>query len=116
MTRHRALAIRAVLVTVSAAGLLAGAGVAGAEPAVDFRGGAHIHAHVTGAKPGHDCQIAARDIDGPWRPVRADGVVDLESGPVPPGRHAVRVLCENRMRGDIATHVVGGVTEVTTGG
>ncbi len=116
MKRSRQIEFRIVLVAGSAAGLLtAGAGLASAAPTVTFAGGATITAHVVGAKPGYDCQIAARHIDGPWRRVPAHGVVDLESGPVPAGRHVVRILCENRERGDAATHLVGRATEVLTG-
>ncbi|MBF6176763.1 hypothetical protein [Nocardia blacklockiae] len=116
MTRPRSLALRIVLVAGSAAGLLAaGSGLATAAPTAAFQGGTTITAHVTGAKPGYDCQIAARDIDGPWRAVSADGVVDLDSGPVPAGPHRVRILCEDRKRGDVATHLVGREAEVRTG-
>ncbi|MBB5911329.1 hypothetical protein BJY24_000196 [Nocardia transvalensis] len=115
MNRHRPVAIRVVLVVGATVGLLAaGSGPAGAAPAVTFGGGATVTAHVTGAKPGHDCQIAARDIDGPWQPVGLDGTVDLDSGPVRAGPHLVRVLCENRLRGDVATHSLGRETVVTT--
>ena len=116
MLRQRSLTIRTALVTGWTVGLLpVGAGLASATPVVDFYAGATIGAHVTGAGPGHRCQIAARDIDGPWQPVRADGRVDLESGPVPVGRHTVRVLCEDRARGDAATHIVGDKIDVVTG-
>ncbi|WP_280270656.1 hypothetical protein [Nocardia wallacei] len=116
MKRSRTLEFRIVLVAGSAAGqFMAGAGSVAAAPMVTFEGGATITAHVVGAKPGDDCQIAARHIDGPWRRVPADGVVDLESGPVRAGRHMVRILCEDRDRGDAATHLVGRATEVRTG-
>ncbi|GAB2728086.1 hypothetical protein [Nocardia thraciensis] len=115
MQRPCPLAFRAVLCAVSAAGLVtAGADPASTAPTVDYRGGATISARVTRERPGYACQIAARDIDGPWRTVNAAGGVDLESGPVPAGRHVVRVLCENRADGDFTTHTVGRATAVVT--
>ncbi|RMI28608.1 hypothetical protein EBN03_29825 [Nocardia stercoris] len=93
----------------------AGPGAAGALPAVTYRGGATITAHLQGERPGYSCQIAAHDIDGPWRTVDSAGTADLDSGALPPGRHRVRVICEDRARGDVTTHVVGAATEVTTG-
>jgi hypothetical protein len=107
---------RAGLIAGAAAGLLAGgAGRAAAGPVVSVHGGGTITAHITGEMPGYDCQIAAHDINGPRRVVNANGAVDLDSGPVPDGRHVVGVICENRKRGDATTHVVGRGTEVTTG-
>jgi hypothetical protein len=114
MKRHRLLAIGAPLVAGAVVGVIA-AGPAGALPAVDYRGGTTVTAHVTGEQPGYECQIAAHDIDGPRRVVNAAGVADLDSGPVRPGPHRVRVICEDRKRGDITTHVVGRETEVVTG-
>ncbi|WP_280385151.1 hypothetical protein [Nocardia wallacei] len=116
MTRRGPLVLRAMLLATAAAGpVTAGADPASAAPAVTYRGGATITAHVTGERPGYECQIASRAIDGPWRRVNAAGVVDLDSGPIPAGRHTVRVLCENRAAGDHTTHVVGGDTAVVTG-
>jgi hypothetical protein len=91
------------------------AGPAAAAPAATLRGGADITAHVTGERPGYRCQIAAHDVDGPWASVGADGVVDLDSGPLPHGRHRVSVLCEDRDRGDASVHTIARNTEVVTG-
>ncbi|MEG8178709.1 hypothetical protein GZH49_09180 [Nocardia terpenica] len=116
MASPRSLARRTGLLVLVAAALMAGAtGPAGASPAVAYRGGKTIAAHVTGERRGYRCQIAAHDIDGPWRTVNSAGVVDLDSGPVPPGRHLVQVICEDLRRGDVTTHVVGRSTEVVTG-
>ncbi|RDI42751.1 hypothetical protein [Nocardia mexicana] len=115
MKRPCPLALRAVLFAAAAAGsVTAGADPAFATPTVTYGGGAIITAQVTGERPGYACQIAARDIDGPWRTVNAAGGVELESGPVPAGRHVVRVLCENRTDGDFTTHIVGRDTAVAT--
>ncbi|MQY25266.1 hypothetical protein NRB56_08220 [Nocardia sp. RB56] len=97
-----------------AAATVTGAGPAAASPVAVFRGDGAITAHVTGEHPGYRCQIAAHGVDGPWRPVGADGVVDLDSGPLPAGRHVVSVLCENRDRGDASVHTVARNTEVFT--
>ncbi len=90
------------------------AGPAAAGPMAVLRGGADITAHVTGEHPGYRCQIAAHGVDGPWQSVGVDGVVDLDSGPLPTGRHVVSVLCEDRDRGDASVHTIARNTEVFT--
>ncbi|RDI64751.1 hypothetical protein [Nocardia pseudobrasiliensis] len=115
MTSQRPLVLRVGLIFGATAGLLtAAAGPAQATPWVTYSAGATIAAHVFGEKPGYHCQIAARHISGPWAAVNAAGEVVLDSGPVAGGRHVVRVICENRKRGDATTHLVGRGTEVFT--
>ncbi|MFI5779729.1 hypothetical protein [Nocardia sp. NPDC051570] len=113
MSSARPFVLRVALAVGATAGsLIIAAEPAAAAPAVTFRIGGTITAHVTGEKPGYHCQIAAHDIDGPWGPVNPGGDVDLDSGPVRGGRHMVRVICENRQRGDTTTHLVGRGAEV----
>ncbi|MCX4094909.1 hypothetical protein [Nocardia sp. alder85J] len=111
---RRSVAPVAGALAALAATAVTGAGPAVAAPLATLRGGATITAHVIGERPGYRCQIAAHDVDGPWRPVGADGVVDLDSGRLPTGRHVVSVLCEDRGRGDGTVHTVARNTEVFT--
>ncbi len=51
----------------------------------------------------------------PWRAVGGDGSVDLDTGPVGPGRHNAHVVCEDPRLGAASQRTVGKDEDVFTG-
>ncbi|NKY89537.1 hypothetical protein [Nocardia veterana] len=115
MSRIRRTRISAVLTGAVGVAFVVGAATAAATPSAALRGGATITAHVTGEKPGVQCRITASGVEMPWRTVGSDGSVDLDTGPVPSGRHAARVVCTDPRVGASDRHAVGKEEDVFTG-
>ncbi|MGV9680909.1 hypothetical protein ACWDSJ_37040 [Nocardia sp. NPDC003482] len=115
MNRRRSTRVSMLLAGAVATIFAVGAATASASPSAAVHGGTTISAHVTGERAGQVCRIAAPGIDMPWRPVGRDGTVDLDTGPVPAGRHEARVVCEDPRVGDASVRTVGRVEDVFTG-
>ncbi|MBF6170264.1 hypothetical protein [Nocardia blacklockiae] len=113
MTRSQRTKLSAAVACAVGLVFAVGAATASASPSAVLRGGATVTAHVTEAKPGQACRIEGTGVGMPWRAVGADGTVDLNSGPVPPGRHRARVMCEQQ--GGAGEHPVGRQEDVFTG-
>ncbi|WP_067712366.1 hypothetical protein [Nocardia yamanashiensis] len=86
--------------------LAAGAAAANGEPKAVIQGRTAVTAHVTGEKPGYKCQIAGKDVAGPWGIVESDGTVSLTLGGGRPKGKQLRVICEDPRRGDASLHTV----------
>lgn len=86
--------------------LAAGAATANSEPKAVIQGRSTVTAHVTGEKAGARCQIAGKDIAGPWGSVDTAGAVDLTLGSIRTDTKRIRVICEDPLRGDSSLHTV----------
>lgn len=115
MSRSQHTRITAVVVGAAGVVLVVGAATASATPSVDVHGGNTITAQVSGEKPELSCRIAGAGIAMRWRAVGRDGTVQLDSGPVPQGRHDARIVCENPRIGQPSVHTVGHEEDVFTG-
>ncbi|MFF0496998.1 hypothetical protein ACFYU5_11375 [Nocardia aobensis] len=115
MSRSRRTRIGAALAGAVGVAFVVGGATAAATPSVALRGGATITARVTGEKAGQTCRITGSGIDMPWRTVSSDGSVELDSGPVPSGRHNARVVCRDSRTGAASQHAVGKEEDVFTG-
>ncbi len=115
MGRSQHTKVTTVVVGAAASILVVGAATSSATPSVDVDGGATITAQVSGLEPGQACRIDAAGLEMPWRPVGRDGTVELNSGPVPQGRHDATIVCENPLAGKASVHTVGHEQDVFTG-
>ncbi|WP_330183513.1 hypothetical protein OHB26_07655 [Nocardia sp. NBC_01503] len=102
--RHRA--ITAAVIGTLGTMLAAGAATANSEPKAVIQGRTAVTAHVTGEKSGNRCQIAGKNLAGPWAVVDKTGAADLTLGPLRPNGKHIRVICEDPKRGDSSLHTV----------
>lgn len=93
---------------VGALGTLLAAGVATAnsEPKAVIQGHSDLTARITGEKASNRCQIAGKDVSGPWGTVDSDGTVTLTLGKAHSNSRDLRVICEDPARGDVSMHTV----------
>ncbi|MRH91357.1 hypothetical protein GFY24_28615 [Nocardia sp. SYP-A9097] len=102
--RHRVTT--AVVIGTLGTLLAAGAATANSEPKAVIQGRTAVTAHVTGEKAGNRCQIAGKNLAGPWSVVDKSGTADLTLGPLRPNGKHIRVICEDPKRGDSSLHTV----------
>ncbi|MFF2552810.1 hypothetical protein ACFVUS_17525 [Nocardia sp. NPDC058058] len=103
--------VRTRIITAAVIGTLgtllaAGAATATSEPKAVIQGRTAVTAHVSGEKAGNRCQIAGKNLAGPWGVVDKSGAVDLTLGPIRPNGKHIRVICEDPKRGDSSMHTV----------
>lgn len=98
--------VTAVVIGVLGILLAAGAATANGEPKAVIQGRTALTAQVTGEKPGNRCQIAGKNVAGPWGTVADTGKVELTLGPEQNNGKHLRVICEDPARGDASLHTV----------
>ncbi|MGW4241357.1 hypothetical protein [Nocardia sp. NPDC004722] len=97
-----------IVAVLSALGTLLAlrAATASGEPEAVIKGRGTVTAHVTGEKPGNQCQIAGKKVAGPWGTADSGGTVILTLEPGGTPVNQLRVICQDPSRGDVSVHTV----------